>query len=288
MKYGPTCAYTICKNEIKHLETWLYYSRQNFDYRVILDTGSTDGTWEFLQEESKNDPGLIVEQKTFEPWDFSVARNYNLDMIPKDTVLGIQSDCDEWVNLGCLKEIERIWEQRPDFTCLGFPRLDIYSENLWVGPTVDNPSAIGTNKIHKMFDENGNYLYKWDKKIYEHLSFQPKDRNEVEIYTDRIFLIHNQDFKKPERSPLYTKMLIEAHQEDPTDSWYAWFLCNNYFRERDLDNFIKVGGNFVRYHKDFDPKYHEVLGALTHMYHSPELTQDQKNSIEEVIKGKSI
>ena len=40
-----TAAYTICKNEIKYVEKWLYYTKE-FDYRVILDTGSTDGTYE--------------------------------------------------------------------------------------------------------------------------------------------------------------------------------------------------------------------------------------------------
>ena len=44
-----TAAYTICKNEIKKLDQWLYYTK-DFDYRVILDTGSTDGTFEALQK----------------------------------------------------------------------------------------------------------------------------------------------------------------------------------------------------------------------------------------------
>ena len=34
-----TAAYTICYNEIKKLDQWLYYTK-DFDYRVILDTGS--------------------------------------------------------------------------------------------------------------------------------------------------------------------------------------------------------------------------------------------------------
>ena len=42
-------------NEIKKLDQWLFYTK-DFDYRVILDTGSTDGTYEAL----KKVPGIIL------------------------------------------------------------------------------------------------------------------------------------------------------------------------------------------------------------------------------------
>lgn len=44
---GKTATYNIYKNEIKHLEKWLYYTEKH-DYHVILDTKSTDGTWKEL------------------------------------------------------------------------------------------------------------------------------------------------------------------------------------------------------------------------------------------------
>ena len=31
------------------------------DYLCILDTGSTDGTWEYLQEAQKTYPNLIID-----------------------------------------------------------------------------------------------------------------------------------------------------------------------------------------------------------------------------------
>jgi len=39
--------YAICKNEIENIEPWLK-SFVEADYICILDTGSTDGTWEKL------------------------------------------------------------------------------------------------------------------------------------------------------------------------------------------------------------------------------------------------
>lgn len=41
--------YAICKNEVENVSKYLN-SFGEADYVCILDTGSTDGTWELLQE----------------------------------------------------------------------------------------------------------------------------------------------------------------------------------------------------------------------------------------------
>ena len=81
-----TAVYTICKNEINRLNRWLEYGKLH-DYMVVLDTGSTDGTWEALQQASRIYQNLIIEQKTFTPWKFNIARNYNLEMITQDVLM---------------------------------------------------------------------------------------------------------------------------------------------------------------------------------------------------------
>ena len=43
------CVYAICKNELRFVEQW-YNSVKEADYVVVLDTGSTDGTFEKLKE----------------------------------------------------------------------------------------------------------------------------------------------------------------------------------------------------------------------------------------------
>ena len=70
-----TAAYTICKNEIKKIDQWLYYTK-DFDYRVILDTGSTDGTYEAF----KKVPNIIIDQfiMSKEEFRFDIPRNKNL------------------------------------------------------------------------------------------------------------------------------------------------------------------------------------------------------------------
>ena len=58
-----TAAYTICKNEIKKIDQWLYYTK-DFDYRVILDTGSTDGTYEaFKKYQILSSINLLCQKK---------------------------------------------------------------------------------------------------------------------------------------------------------------------------------------------------------------------------------
>ena len=74
------CVYAICKNESKFISQWLD-NMSEADYIVVLDTGSTDGTFELLKE----DPRVTrVEQKIINPWRFDVARNESMKLIPKD------------------------------------------------------------------------------------------------------------------------------------------------------------------------------------------------------------
>jgi len=58
MKIG---VYTVALNEIKHCERWAA-SVADADYRVVLDTGSTDGTVEKLRE-----LGVTVFEQRFDP-----------------------------------------------------------------------------------------------------------------------------------------------------------------------------------------------------------------------------
>ena len=274
-----TAAYTICKNEVKFVEKWLYYTKK-FNYRVILDTGSTDGTWEKLQEAAKDDPGLIIEQKIFTPWKFDIARNYNLDMIPQDVDWALSPDMDEYFSINVLKEMAKTIKNCPHVTNIGCDRLDVYSEVVRVGP----PNQLSTNKIHRRHD------YIWRQPIYEHLSWKYKDLQEYEIYNDDIYLIHDQDFLKPERSPLYEKMLKEEYVNNPTNDWNLWFLVNHYYKEKDMDNFIKTGCDFMKCAKEgnkFRDVYKELLNISLYSDVSKEVKADIQQILNEVKNDKT-
>ena len=86
--------YAICKNEIANVEKWLKcFSKA--DYICILDTGSTDGTWEFLQKAKAQYPNLIIDQKIISPWRFDSARNESLKLVPPQTTMYFMVDLDE-------------------------------------------------------------------------------------------------------------------------------------------------------------------------------------------------
>jgi len=273
-----TCAYTILKNESKYIEQWLYYTAK-FDYRCLLDTGSTDGSWEMLQEATSKDPGLIIEQKIFVPWKFNVARNYNMTMIPAEVDWCLSPDLDEYFSINVLSEMNRIISARPDVTNISTTRLDIYSDEVFVGP----PNHLPSNKIHRRLD------YDWQSPIYEHLIWIHKDRPEVELHSDKCFLIHDQDFKKQERSPFYLKMLLDEYETNPSNCWTLWFLVNHYYREQDIENFIKTGCDYIKYSTQFENKYHTILTELTNIYkYFSTLSDSQKATIESVLRGRAL
>lgn len=249
-----TAVYTICKNELKFVDKWLFYG-QYYDYRVLLDTGSTDGTWERLQECTSNDPNLIIEQKIITPWHFSEARNYNLDMVPKDVDWCLSPDLDEYFTKNTLDELKIVSQARPDMTNLACDRFDVYSSTPRVGP----PNFLPSNKIHKRHD------YIWVQPIYEHLRWNHPSY-ETELYSSNIYIVHDQDFDKPERTELYVKMLIDEYEKNPTNTWCLWFLVYHYFKSENLEMFIKTGCDYIKYHTKREEKnYIETRETLKNM-----------------------
>lgn len=241
-----TAAYTICLNEIKKLDQWLFYTK-DFDYRVVLDTGSTDGTFEALQKV----PGIILHQMRKEPFKFHEHRNFNLSMIPQDVDWCLSPDMDEYFSINVLEEMEKTVKVHPTVNNIATTRLDIYSDKVFVGP----PFSVPTNKIHRR------HQYEWRAEIYEHLIYIGSG-NENEVYNDKVFLVHDQDITKP-RDVLYPKMLKKRFEDDPTDSWNSWFLLNHYYKVRDQLNYIEVAINFLRFHNSkIDDKYSSVYSDL--------------------------
>ena len=99
------CVYAICKNEIQFVDKWLG-SMSEADYIVILDTGSTDGTFEKL----KNDPRVTrVEQRIYDPWRFDNARNDALLLCPEDTDIFVSTALDEMFDSGWSEPLREQW-----------------------------------------------------------------------------------------------------------------------------------------------------------------------------------
>jgi len=274
VKKFKTAVYTILKNEKKFIEKWLYYA-QPFDYRVLLDTGSTDGSWELLQEYAKTDENLIIEQKSFTPWRFDIARRYNLSMIPKEVEWCLSPDLDEYFSINTYEQMHIIINSVPNITNISCDRLDIYSKTVRVGP----PNFIGTNKIHLRAD------YTWNQPIYEHLSWIHKDREELELYSEEIFLIHDQDFKKKERSELYIKMMEDEYASNPTNTWNLWYLIYHYRGSQQIEKYIPAACLFLQHHnKKNDAWYKQIHHEMTDIFKNAKLTLEMRQKIFDILK----
>lgn len=276
MKHGKTACYTILKNELKYIEKWLYYA-DPFDYKVLLDTGSTDGSWEMLQSLSSKDPKLIIEQKIIEPWHFANARRYNMTMIPNEVVWCLCPDLDEYYSINTHDQMERIIPAVPDITCIACDRLDIYSRVVRVGPCND---LLSTNKIHL------HHGYTWNQPIYEHLSWKGPAGQEKELYDDEIFLIHDQDFAKKSRTELYVKMLEDEYKNNPTNIWCLWYYVYHLWKTRNLIKYIPAACDFIRFHTNFnDNNFKSIQRDLSNIfYYQQDLTDEQRHMIKEVLK----
>ena len=100
------CVYAICKNELKFINKWLE-SMSEADYIVVLDTGSTDGTYEALQA----DPRVsVVKQEVINPWRFDTARNRSMELVPSDAAILVCTDFDEVFEPGWAAQLKQHWD----------------------------------------------------------------------------------------------------------------------------------------------------------------------------------
>lgn len=98
-KENKIAVYAICRNELQFVDKW-YNSMREADLIAVLDTGSTDGTYERLQEIAATDDKFIVAQKTYNPWRFDTPRNDAMELVPRDYNILISTDLDEILNPG--------------------------------------------------------------------------------------------------------------------------------------------------------------------------------------------
>lgn len=102
--------YAICKDEINNVEKFVN-SFSEADYLCILDTGSTDGTWEYLQNLQKSHQNLIISQEVVKPWRYDKARNLSMTLIPKETNIFFMADLDEVIKeSGWAQKIKNVWD----------------------------------------------------------------------------------------------------------------------------------------------------------------------------------
>lgn len=196
--------YAICKNEEAFIERWVN-SMKEADAIYVLDTGSTDNSYEKLKQ-----LGVHVIKEEITPWRFDVARNRSLELVPEDYDICVCTDLDEVFIQGWRQTLEKVWT--PATTRLrynynwklnkdGIPEVNFYIE-----------------KIHC---RKG---YHWTHPVHEVLTYE--NAKEIFTTTDDITVNHYPDDTKSRSS--YLPLLELSVKENPLDDRNVHYLGREY------------------------------------------------------------
>lgn len=189
--------YTIAKNEENFIQRWAG-SCEEADYRLVVDTGSSDSTIEIAQY-----AGCYTEKIIVDPWRFDEARNAALMLIPEDIDYCISLDADEVLAPGWRKAFDSL---DPSVTR---PRYKyVWS---WKSDGSEGLTYSG-DKIHA---RKG---YKWTHPVHEVLT--PLS-GEIQGWVD--LEIHHHPDPTKSRSQ-YLPLLELAVQELPDDDRNRFYL----------------------------------------------------------------
>lgn len=219
------CIYAICKNEMKFAAKWLD-SMSEADYIVILDTGSTDGTYEFF----KNDPRVTrVEQKEIKPWRFDVARNESMKLVPDDANILFSTDLDELLEPGWGDLIRANW-----------------TENTWRGHYryIWSHTADGSPGETFWYDKMHIRGYQWHFAVHEVLlppggyeALEDEKNGHLIDFGNAITLHHYPDQTKSRAS--YLDLLKLRVEEQPEETYGYYLLGREYGNLQQFDEAIK-------------------------------------------------
>ena len=208
--------YAICKNERSFADRWMA-SMSEADEVCVLDTGSTDGTPQRLEE-----LGAKVSVQVITPWRFDVARNQSLELVPEDADLCVCTDLDEVFQPGWREMVEAAWAP-------GVDRL-LYRYVWNFLPDGREGMVFWYDKIHR---RKG---CRWVNPVHEVLQFDggaPQAR-----YVEGVCLEHHADRSKSRGQ--YLPLLELAVEEDPNNDRNVHYLGREYFFYRRWEESIAM------------------------------------------------
>lgn len=225
--------YAICKNEMKFLPTWWENMSKGVDYICILDTGSTDGTLEWLTEKRKEDNRLIWKQEIVTPWAFDVARNRSMELVPMDADILVCTDFDEkWLTPNWAGVLRKAWKKGKTISAMY--RFDWRMSEDGVTPI----KSFVYSKIH------ARCTHYWKYPIHEDIlprkGFELTRETTINLY-GKLILQHFPDDRKPRD---YT-LMIELRVERFHDSISRLYLGIAYSETQDEDLWEKAVEQFT-------------------------------------------
>lgn len=198
------CLNMIVKNESHVIRRALDSIKDQIDYWVIVDTGSTDGTQTIIRESLKDVPGELFER----PWkNFAFNRNEALGLARGHSDYILFLDADDWFLIP-----------------LGFkwPKLDADAYQMWWVHQNNKASYLKPQLI------KANLPWRWEGVIHEYLVCSQNVRFSV---LDTIKYRYGNDGARSQDPEKYTKaaaILEEALREEPKNSRYQFYLAESY------------------------------------------------------------
>ena len=193
--------YTIAKNEEQFFDRW-FESCKDADYTVILDTGSTDGTYKkaFLKSIQSN-RCTITQEACIRPWRFDDARNVSLSMVPEDADICICLDMDEVLVPGWREKLEAAWQDGTDRLRYNY---------IWSWTEDGKPGlTYHADKIHRRD------AFRWVNPVHEILRKDLRMGPEVQTFTNDTLIEHHPDTTKSRGQ--YLELLELSVKENPHD-----------------------------------------------------------------------
>lgn len=230
----------ICKNEIQHVERIIEETRRA-DHIYILDTGSTDGTFEKLKENiyKKNLSDIFtLQQKHFSTYDFSLFRNEAKKMISEEHDYIFYLDMDESIGLDWRKILAEYLDENsakiiilrlelPEGYITKLPRIFINKPGFWERP------------LHENFEfENSNY------------------RIQAPLLAEN-FIVRHFKSNSYEKNKKYSEIIINNLNSDPENFLY-FFFENIYAIEKNYDKYLHLyyeKKNFISNHLNFNQQH---------------------------------